>query len=151
MRRKLKPVHPGEILLEEFMKPLGLSINKLALDVRVPINRIADIVHQRRGITPDTALRLARYVKNAPVFWMNLQVRYNLEVAEDSVNTKANQVLKILMPAERPAFCSALSRMASGAPCRTATSRYAASYAERSYSCASGKTLPTVSATVCEC
>jgi antitoxin HigA-1 len=78
MRRKLKPVHPGEILLEEFMKPLGLSMNKLALDVRVPITRIADIVHQRRGITPDTALRLARHFKNAPVFWMNLQVRNDL-------------------------------------------------------------------------
>jgi addiction module HigA family antidote len=83
MAKKLKPVHPGEILREEFMAPLKLSMNKLALDLRVPITRIADIVHQRRGITPDTALRLARYFKNTPVFWMNLQVRYDLEVAED--------------------------------------------------------------------
>jgi len=83
MAKKLKPVHPGEILREEFMKPLGLSMNRLALDLRVPITRIADILHRRRGITPDTALRLARYFRNTPVFWMNLQVRYDLEVAED--------------------------------------------------------------------
>src|SRR3989304_10630244 len=83
MAKKLKPVHPGEILREEFIKPLGLSMNRLALDLRVPITRIADILHRRRGITPDTALRPARYFRNTPVFWMNLQVRYDLEVAED--------------------------------------------------------------------
>ena len=85
MPKKLKPVHPGEILREEFMKPLGLSMNKLAIDLRVPITRVADIIHQRRGITPDTALRLARYFKNTPVFWMSLQTRYDLEVAEDEL------------------------------------------------------------------
>jgi addiction module HigA family antidote len=85
MAKKLKPVHPGEILREEFMKPLGLSMKKLALDLRVPVTRIADILHERRGITPDTALRLARYFKNTPVFWMNLQVRHDLEVAEDEL------------------------------------------------------------------
>jgi len=83
MARKLRPVHPGEILIEEFMKPLKLSMNRLALGLRVPITRIADIIHQRRGITPDTALHLARYFGNTPVFWMNLQVRHDLEVAED--------------------------------------------------------------------
>src|ERR1700693_861316 len=83
MAKKLKLVHPGEILSEEFMKPLGLSMNKVAIDLRVPLTRIADIVHGRRGITIDSALRLARYFKNTPVFWMNLQVRYDLEVAED--------------------------------------------------------------------
>jgi antitoxin HigA-1 len=83
MTKKLKPVHPGEILSEEFMKPLGLSQNRLALDLRVPVTRIGEIVHGRRSITADTALRLARYFKNTPVFWMNLQVRYDLEVAED--------------------------------------------------------------------
>ena len=85
MAKKLKPVHPGEILREELMKPLQLSMNKLAIDLRVPLTRIADIVHERRGITVDTALRLARYFKNRPVFWMNLQVRYDLEVAEEQV------------------------------------------------------------------
>jgi len=83
MAKKLKPVHPGEILSEDFMKPNGLSMNKLALDLRVPVTRIADIVAERRGITPDTALRLARYFKTTPQFWLNLQTRYDLEVTED--------------------------------------------------------------------
>jgi antitoxin HigA-1 len=91
MAKKLKPVHPGEILHEEFMKPLGLSMNKLALDLRVPVTRIADIVGERRGITADTALRLARYFKNTPVFWMNLQTRYDLEVAEDELAAKVER------------------------------------------------------------
>src|SRR5437764_14138597 len=86
--KKLKPVHPGEILHEEFMKPLGLSMNKLALDLRVPVTRIADIVGERRGITADTALRLARYFRNTPVFWMNLQTWYDLEVAKDQREEK---------------------------------------------------------------
>jgi len=83
MVKKLKPVHPGEILREEFMTPLGLSMNRMALDLRVPVTRIADIIAERRGITADTALRFARYFKNSPAFWMNLQTRYDLEVAED--------------------------------------------------------------------
>jgi addiction module HigA family antidote len=91
MRKKLKPVHPGEILHEEFMKPLGLSMNKLALDLRVPVTRIADIVGERRGITADTALRLARYFKNTPVFWMNLQTRHDLEVAQDELAAKVER------------------------------------------------------------
>ena len=81
----VKPVHPGEILQEELTKPLGLSMNKLPLDLRVPVTRIADIVGERRGITADTALRLARYFKYAPVFWMNFQTRYDLEVAQDEL------------------------------------------------------------------
>jgi addiction module HigA family antidote len=80
MPKKLKPVHPGEILREEFMKPLGLSMNRMALDLRVPLTRIADIVHERRGITADTALRLARYFRISPTFWLNLQTRHDLEV-----------------------------------------------------------------------
>jgi len=91
MARKLKPVHLGEVLREEFMRPLGLSMNKLALDLRVPVTRIADIVGERRGITADTALRLARYFNNAPVFWMNLQTRYDLEVAEDELAAKVER------------------------------------------------------------
>ena len=83
MPRKQKPVHPGEILREEFMKPLGLSMNKLAMDLHVPVTRIAEIVHERRGITTDTALRLARYFKTSGAFWVNLQWRYELDVAED--------------------------------------------------------------------
>src|SRR5258708_28248819 len=84
-RKKLKPVHPGEILSEEFMAPLGLSMNKMAMDLRVPVTRIADIVNERRGITAETALRFARYFKNSPTFWMNLQTRYEVEVAQDEL------------------------------------------------------------------
>lgn len=95
MARKLKPVHPGEILREEFMRPLGLSMNRVALDLRVPVTRIADIVAERRGITADTALRLARYFNNSPAFWLNLQLRYDLEVAEDEIS---DQVRKDVRP-----------------------------------------------------
>ncbi len=80
---KLAPVHPGEILREDYMKPLGLSMNKLALGLRVPITRIAEIVHERRSITPDTALRLARYFNTSARFWLNLQAAYDLETAQD--------------------------------------------------------------------
>lgn len=83
MVKKLKPVHPGEILAEDFLKPYGLSMNKLALDLRVPVTRIADIVAARRGITSDTALRFGRYFGTTPEFWMNLQVKYDLETTED--------------------------------------------------------------------
>jgi antitoxin HigA-1 len=83
MAKKLRPVHPGEILSEDFMKPYRLSMNKLALDLRVPVTRIADIVAERRGISPDTALRLGRYFKTTPRFWLNLQTKFDLEVAED--------------------------------------------------------------------
>jgi addiction module HigA family antidote len=88
MAKKLKPVHPGEILREEFMQPLGLSMNRMALDLRVPVTRIADIANEKRGISADTALRFARYFKNSPTFWMNLQTRYDLEVAEDETAQK---------------------------------------------------------------
>ena len=85
MAKKLKPVHPGEILREEFMTPLGLSMNKMAMDLRVPVTRIAEIYHERRSVSADTALRFARYFTNSPAFWMNLQMRYDLEVAEDKI------------------------------------------------------------------
>jgi antitoxin HigA-1 len=91
MPRKLKPVHPGEILHEEFLVPLGLSMNKVAMAVRVPVTRIADIIHERRGITADTALRFARFFGNSPAFWMNLQTRYDLEVAEDEIARKVER------------------------------------------------------------
>ncbi|MGA8541782.1 MAG: HigA family addiction module antitoxin [Terriglobales bacterium] len=81
----LSPIHPGEILRADFMEPLGLSMNRLALDLRVPVTRIAEIVHERRGITPDTALRLARYFNTSAGFLMNLQTAYDLEVAEDKL------------------------------------------------------------------
>jgi antitoxin HigA-1 len=82
---RLPPIHPGEILREDFMKPLDISMNRLALDLRVPVTRIAEIVHQRRGITPDTALRLGRYFNTSARFWMNAQSSYDLEVAQDKL------------------------------------------------------------------
>ncbi len=88
MAKKIKAVHPGEILHEEFMVPLRLSMNRMAMDLRVPVTRIADIVNERRGITADTALRFARYFGNAAAFWMNLQTRYDLEVAEEEIAAK---------------------------------------------------------------
>jgi addiction module HigA family antidote len=75
------PVHPGEMLREEFMKPLGISINGLALELHVPVTRISEIVNQRRGITADTALRLARHFGTSADFWMNIQKDYKLIVA----------------------------------------------------------------------
>lgn len=79
--RRLPPVHPGEVLREDLMTPLGLSINGLARDLRVPVTRMSEIVNGRRMITADTALRLARYFDMTPQFWMNLQAAYDLEVA----------------------------------------------------------------------
>jgi len=98
-RKKLKPVHPGEILSEEFMAPLGLSMNKMAMDLRVPVTRIADIVNEKRGITAETALRFARYFKNSPIFWMNLQTRYELEVAQDELASKVERDVQPLRTA----------------------------------------------------
>jgi antitoxin HigA-1 len=82
---RLSPIHPGEILYEDFMKPFGISMNRLALDLHVPVTRIAEIVHRRRGITPDTALRLGRYFNTSARFWMNAQSSYDLEVAQDEL------------------------------------------------------------------
>ena len=80
---RLPPIHPGEILREEFLAPLGLSSHQLALALRVPATRLNDIVNQQRGITADTALRLSRYFGTTSRFWMNLQASWELEVAED--------------------------------------------------------------------
>jgi len=77
---KMRPIHPGEILREEFLLPLGMTAHALALELKVPAPRINDIVRERRAITPDTALRLARYFGNTPQFWMNLQSSYDLKL-----------------------------------------------------------------------
>jgi len=83
MVKKMPPVHPGEILMEEFLRPLGLSQYRLAVDTSVPPRRINEIVHGKRAVTADTALRLARYFGNSESFWMNLQVTYDLELQRD--------------------------------------------------------------------
>ena len=85
MAKKLAPIHPGEILREEFIAPLKLSANRLALELRVPVTRIGEIVNERRGITPETAIRLARYFGTSAEFWLNLQTRYDLLVAEREI------------------------------------------------------------------
>jgi len=81
--RDFPPVHPGEILLEEFLKPMGISQYRLAESIRVPARRINEIVFEKRGITADTALRLSRFFGNSAQFWMNLQPRYELETARE--------------------------------------------------------------------
>jgi len=81
--KKLAPIHPGEVLYQDFMKPTATSINRLALDLHVPVTRVAEIVKGERSVTADTALRLARHLGTSAAFWMNLQARYDLDVAED--------------------------------------------------------------------
>jgi len=85
-KNRLPPIHPGEILREEFLSPLDMSANELALALRVPATRINDIVNEKRGITADTALRLSRYFGTTPKFWTNMQASWELEVAEDQLN-----------------------------------------------------------------
>ena len=82
--KKLSPVHPGEILLEEYLIPLGISQNKLGRDLGVPAQRINEVVRGQRTITVDTALRLSRYFDTTPQFWLNLQSHYDLEMARDT-------------------------------------------------------------------
>ena len=88
MNEKLNPVHPGEVLLEEFLKPMGLSQNRLALEIGVHPRRINEIVLGKRRITADTALRLARYFGTSPQFWMGLQNDYDLDVAADALGNR---------------------------------------------------------------
>jgi antitoxin HigA-1 len=100
MPRKLKPITPGEILLEEFLNPLGISQAKLARDIGVPIGRINDIVQGRRAITTDTALRLAVYFDMTPEFWTNLQSHYDLKLAKQNLLPKIERSVR---PAEKRA------------------------------------------------
>ena len=95
--RKLPPVHPGEILREDLLKPLGISINRLARDLRVPPTRTSEIVNGRRGISADTALRLARYFGTTAEFWMNLQGAYDLDLAQ---RASAGQIPRDVYPRE---------------------------------------------------
>lgn len=94
--RKITPVHPGEILLEEFLKPLGISQYKLSKDISVPPRRINEIVQGKRSITADTALRLARYFGLSERFWLNLQSRYDLEVEKDKLDFRLEKEVRVL-------------------------------------------------------
>jgi antitoxin HigA-1 len=97
-RRKLPPIHPGEILKEEFLDPLGLSQYRLAKDTSVPPRRINEIVRGMRAISADTALRLGRYFGTSEQFWLNLQTHYDLEVEKDRLGDRLNREVKVLAP-----------------------------------------------------
>jgi addiction module HigA family antidote len=86
--KRLAPIHPGEILLEEFLKPMGLSQYRLAKDISVPARRINEIVHGQRAVSADTALRLSRYLGLSERFWLNLQARYDLEIEKDRLKDR---------------------------------------------------------------
>ena len=99
MTGKLSPIHPGEVLLEEFIKPLNLSQNRLSIDIGVDTRRINAIVLGRRAITADTALRLARFFGNSPEFWLGLQTQYDLDVAEDHLGKRLEREVRPLVMA----------------------------------------------------
>lgn len=95
-KKKLDPVHPGEILIEEFLKPMGISQYRLAKDISVPARRINEIVHGKRSISADTALRLSRYFGLSERFWLNLQIRYDIEVQKDKMDKHYEKEVKVL-------------------------------------------------------
>jgi len=94
-RKKLAPIHPGEVLNEEFLAPLGISQYRLAMDISVPARRVNQIVLGTRGITADTALRLARYFGTTDRFWVNLQARYDLEIQRDRLGRRLDQEVAV--------------------------------------------------------
>ena len=95
MDKTLSPIHPGEVLLEDFMKPLGLTQYRLAHDIGVTPIRISQIVNGQRAVTADTAMRLARYFGTSAAVWLRLQVRYDLEVAENEMGDRINREVKV--------------------------------------------------------
>jgi len=98
-KRDFPPIHPGEILLEEFLKPMRISQYRLAKDVSVPPRRINEIVHGKRGVSADTSLRLERYFGLSEGFWLRLQARYDLEVEKDRLEDRLEDEVKIYTPA----------------------------------------------------
>ena len=94
--KKLPPIHPGEILIDEFLNPMGLSQYRLAKDISVPPRRINEIVHGKRSISADTALRLGRFFGISPQFWLNLQTRFDLEVTEDLLAERLEKEVEVL-------------------------------------------------------
>ena len=95
-RKKISPIHPGEILFEEFLKPLGISQYRLALSISVPSRRINEIVHGKRSISADTALRLSRFFRTSAQFWINLQSHYDLEVEKDKLGDRLEEEVEVL-------------------------------------------------------
>jgi antitoxin HigA-1 len=110
-KNNMRPIHPGEILREEYLAPLGMSANALSIALRIPSPRINDVVRERRSVTVDTALRLSRYFNTTAQFWMNLQSSYDLKVAEREVGSKIESevhqlemaALNSTLPAQHPA------------------------------------------------
>src|SRR5512136_3222216 len=99
MKKKLHPAHPGEVLLEEFLKPMGISQNRLALNIGVPARRINEIVLGKRGITADTALRLATFFGTSAEFWLGLQSQYDLDVTSEELGERLNQEVRAYVKA----------------------------------------------------
>jgi len=95
MAKKLSPITPGDVLLEEFLRPMEISQNQLAKDINVPANRVSQIIHGKREITADTALRFGRYFGIEPEFWLNLQLRYNMKIAKSKVGNKIQKEVKV--------------------------------------------------------
>ena len=96
MTKTMEPIHPGEILLEEFLKPLGVSQYRLAKDINVPARRINEIVHGKRSISADSALRLSRYFGLSERFWLNIQARYDLEAEKEKLLGRIEEEVKVL-------------------------------------------------------
>ena len=94
-RKKLPPVHPGEILMEEYLEPMGISQYRLAKEISVPPRRINEIVHGKRAISTDTALRLARFFGSSELFWVNLQTRYDLEIEKDKLADRLEREVSV--------------------------------------------------------
>jgi addiction module HigA family antidote len=99
MADKLSPIHPGEVLLKEFLNPMGLSQNRLALDIGVHARRINEIVLGKRSVTADTALRLARYFGTTPQFWLGLQADYDLDIALDNLGNRLEREVRVMATA----------------------------------------------------
>ncbi len=99
--KKIHPIHPGEILMEEFLMPMGLSQNMLANDIGVPPRRINEIIHGKRRITADTALRLSRYFKMTPQFWLGLQMDYDLDMEEDRLAGRLDKEVNVYEAAHK--------------------------------------------------
>ena len=111
-KKKMPPIHPGEILVEEFLKPMSISQYRLAKDISVPARRINEIVHGDRCITANTALRLGRYFGVSPQFWLNLQTHFDLAHEEDRLGIRLNREIHVLATSQKPRAIAGSSRRA---------------------------------------
>ncbi len=101
--KKIAPIHPGEILLEEFLRPMKISQYRLSMDISVPPGRINEIIHGTRAVSADTALRLSRYFGLSERFWLNLQTRYDIEIQKDKLEGRIEQEVKVLITEKQSA------------------------------------------------